>query len=435
MLGLLLFAASWLVVSDIHFDPFADQKVVERLAATPGDHWRSVFASEGPQPMSGYLADTNYPLLESTLDAMRNARSDAPVILLTGDFLAHHFREKYNKALPGRSDAAYAAFVDNTILFLATEFRAAYPHAQFVPTIGNNDGYCGDYQSTPGSPFFAKFAAAWDLGASTNGYYIVPLPLKNVTAVVANDIFMSAKYQNACGEKTADPANEEMTWLNTTLTALAGQKIWFITHVPPGVDAFTSLLQPAGTAPLMFLSPKYNDALVAALANSKATIVTALTAHTHMNDYRIIGLDASRPTIGMLVNPAVSPIFASNPTFTEINVDENSGAIEDARYYTIEDLAALSKGARHTARWRLEYDFDNVYGKGPIDAAHLADLQHDIFNDERLRKHYEAYHDGGSGRAPITEATWRAYWCANVALTATAYLACASPEVQPVKRP
>ena len=434
MLGLFLFAASWLVVSDIHFDPFSNQKVVERLAATPGDRWRSVFASDGPQPMSGYLADTNYPLLESTLDAMRNVQGDPPAIILTGDFLAHHFREKFNKALPGRDDAAYAGFVDNTIQFLATEFRTAYPHAVFVATIGNNDGYCGDYQSTPGSPFFAKFAAAWGVNATNNGYYTMPLPLKNVTAVVVNDIFMSAKYQNACGAATADPAADEMAWLNATLANYAGQKIWFITHVPPGIDTFTSLLQPAGTQPVMFLAPKYNDALVSTLANSKANVVAALAAHTHMNDYRIIGLDASRPTIGMLVNPAVSPIFASNPTFTQILVDENTGAIEDARYYTIDDLAALAKGTERAARWRLEYDFNTVYGKGAIDASHLADVQHDIFNDEKIRKHYEVYHDGGSGRAPITDATWRAYWCANVALNMTAYLACASPEVQPVKR-
>lgn len=425
----------WLVVSDIHFDPFADARIVDRLAATPGERWRSVFASDAPQPMSGYGADTNYSLLESALDAMRNAQSEPPAIILTGDFLAHHFREKFNKALPGRDDAAYAAFVDSTIAFLASEFRAAYPHAQFVPAIGNNDSYCGDYQSTPNSPFFAKFAAAWGLQANTNGYYTAALPAKNATAVVLNDVFMSAQYTNACGDKNANAGDDELSWLSATLNSLKGQKAWLIMHIPPGVDTFSTLRVPAGSPTVMFLAPKYNDTLIAALSGTQANIVAAFGAHLHMNSYRLIGSEPSRPTIGMLLNPAVSPVFASNPTFTVIRVGDDQGNVQDARYYTIEDITGLSKDARRSGVWHLEYDFAKVYGPGAIDATHLANLQHDIFSDDRLRKSFDAFYDGGSGRAPITDATWRAYWCSNVALTATAFVACASPEVQPVKRP
>lgn len=424
----------WLVVSDIHFDPFSDARIVERLAATPGERWRAVFASDSPQPMSGYGADTNYPLLESALDAMRNAQSDPPAIILTGDFLAHHFREKFNKALPGRDDATYASFVDNTIAFLANEFREAYPHAKFVPAIGNNDSYCGDYQSTPNSPFFEKFAAAWGIPENTNGYYTIGLPSKGVIAVVLNDVYMSAEYTNACGDKSVNAGDDELSWLSTTLEALKGQKVWMIMHIPPGVDTFSTLHSPAGSPAVMFLAPKYNDALVGMLTGTQADIVAAFGAHLHMNGYRLIGSDPSRPRIGMLLNPAVSPVFASNPTFTVLRVSDDLGTIQDARYYTIADIAGLAKNARRSGVWRQEYDFSRVYGPGAIDATHLANLQHDIFTDDRLRKTFDAFYDGGSGRAAITDATWRAYWCSNVALTATAFVACASPEVQPVKR-
>ena len=71
--------------------------------------------------------------------------------------------------------------------FLAWELQAAFPRARLLPVIGNNDGYCGDYQSTPHDAFLAHMAAAWaaSVGApdpnafiaqfSTGGYYSVPL--------------------------------------------------------------------------------------------------------------------------------------------------------------------------------------------------------------------------------------------------------------------
>ena len=38
-------AEQWLIVSDIHFDPFANPKLVDRLAAAPPDQWRAIFES------------------------------------------------------------------------------------------------------------------------------------------------------------------------------------------------------------------------------------------------------------------------------------------------------------------------------------------------------------------------------------------------------
>jgi sphingomyelin phosphodiesterase acid-like 3 len=425
--------AGWLVVSDIHFDPFADPRIAEKLLVAPGERWRAIFAAAGPQAVSGYGSDTNYALLESTLEAMRNAEEDPPVIVLTGDFLAHHFRAKFDKALPGRDEATYDAFVDNTIRFLAAEFRAAYPHTQFVATIGNNDTYCDDYQMAPNSPFFANFSAAWGIPAAPNGYYTVKLPGKDLTAIVLNDVFFAAKDTNACVLKNANPAADELAWINSTLASLSGKNAWLVMHVPPGVDTFSSLAASAGSAPVMFLAPRWNDALIATLGNTSANIVAAFSAHTHMNGYRLIGADPTRPRIGMLLNPSVSPVYANNPTFTMIRVGAD-GVVQNAAYYTLQDLSALAKDAHRMAAWRREYDFNAAYGKGAIDAAHLEALQHAIFDNQKTRRRFGQYYDGGSGRAPITDDTWRAYWCSNVALTATSYLACAAPQIQPIKR-
>ncbi len=430
----------WLVVSDVHFDPFADPRIVERLASSPAARWRAIFSSDGPQPYSNYGSDTNFALFESSLDGMRNVVSNPPVVIISGDFLAHGFREKFDKLVRNHDDAHYAAFVDETMRFLANEFRTAFPRARLLPVIGNSDSYCGDYQGAPSSAFLASMASSFggSVGASdpnafaaqfaTGGYYTVPLPADNAQAVVLNNVFWSSQYRNTCGQKTADPAADEAAWLTRTLKGLGSANIWIIGHIPPGVDVYTSEHSNGG-APVSFLTPHYNDVFIDALLATPRTMMT-ITGHTHMSSFRVIGPDPSRPTVPMLVVPAISPIFASNPSFTLLRVDDTNASVQDTQVFVLNDLSVLAKNPRETAHWQREYAFDSVFGRGPIDASHLADVQNQLFDDDRVRHRFQEFYDGSSGRAPISDAQWHDYWCANVALTVTAYQACASPQIQ-----
>src|SRR4051812_16210705 len=153
---------TWLAVSDVHFDPFdgATKQVVKDLASSPPSAWGAIFAKLG-RPLSGYLADTNYALLQSALGSMQQNAASAPGVVIGGDFLAHDFQGTYNSLASDQSQQAYEAFVDKTIAFLAGQFGAALPNAQFIVTLGNNDSYCGDYASEPGSTFLSSFARAW----------------------------------------------------------------------------------------------------------------------------------------------------------------------------------------------------------------------------------------------------------------------------------
>ena len=428
-------AESWLVMSDLHFDPFTQLRLVDRLAGAPPNRWRAVFTTGEVTAPSGAGSDTNYALLESALDGARNAVPDPRVVILAGDFLAHDFRAKFDRTAKVHDDAAYDAFVDKTIAFLAWEVQTAFPRAYLLPVVGNNDGYCGDYESTPSSPFLARMAAAWaasvgrsDANAfiaqfSTGGYYTEPLPVDGARAIVLNDVFWSPKYQNACGNPKADPGGDELRWLQTTESAIpAGTPVWVIAHIPPGVDAFATLHAPAGTGPVPLLADRYNGAFIAAL-DSNATIVMSIAGHTHMNSFRVIGPDPSRPRVPMLVVPSISPIFGNVPAFTVLEVDSSSANVNDAQVYV------LSK-VKDAWTWQREYDFDSVYGPGRIDAAHLWGVQQTILDDERVRKRFEEYYQGGDGTAQIDESNWRAYWCANVALLIAQYSACAAPEIQ-----
>jgi sphingomyelin phosphodiesterase acid-like 3 len=427
---------AWIVLSDLHFDPFAQPHLVDRLAAAPPDRWRSIFSTGDVAVPSSRGSDTNDALLESTLDGARNAVPDPRVVIVAGDFLAHDFRTKFDRTAKVHDDAAYAAFVDKTIAFLAWELQAAFPRAHLLPVIGNNDNACADYQSTPHDAFLAHMAAAWaaSVGAadpnafiaqfSTGGYYTVPLPVAHAQAIVVNDVFWSVKYKNACGDPKADPGGDELRWMQSTQAAIApGTPVWVIAHMPPGIDVYATLHAAAGSAPVPFLTDRFNDAFLTAL-DSGSTVVMSIAGHTHMDSFRTIGPDASTLRAPMLVVPSVSPIFGNAPAFTVLEVDDTSAQVEDEQVYI------LTKSSADDWRWHREYDFDSVYGHGPIDAADLWRVQQAIFDDERVRRRFEEDYQSGDGIAPITDTTWRAYWCANVALTVTEYTACAMPQIE-----
>jgi len=426
---------AWIVLSDLHFDPFTQPRLVDRLAAAPSERWRAIFATGEVRAPSGRGSDTNDALLESTLEGARNAVPDPLIVIVDGDFLAHDFRAKFERTAKVHDAAAYAAFVDKTMAFLAWELQAAFPRARLLPVIGNGDNACGDYQSTPHDAFLAQMAAAWagSVGAadpnafiaqfSTGGYYTIPLPAGRAQAIVLNDVFWSVDYKNACGDPKANPGGDELRWMQSTQAAIPpGTPVWVIAHIPPGIDVNATLRAPAGSPPTPFLTARFNDALLTAL-DSSSTVVMAIAAHTHMESFRAIGPDPSTPRAPMLIVPAVSPVFGNAPSFTVLDVDEASAQVTD------EQVFILTK-SKDDWLWRREYDFDSVYGRGPIDAADLWRVQQAIFDDERVRYRFEEYYQSGDGIAPITDETWRSYWCANVALTLTEYTACAMPQIQ-----
>jgi sphingomyelin phosphodiesterase acid-like 3 len=200
--------AKWLVLSDIHFNPFDDPALVDTLAQSPPERWHDVLKGSTALP-SPYGKDTNYALLASSLAQMRATIPNPPVVVIAGDFLAHDFSQFFAQAQPGKPPAAFAAFVDKTIAYLALEFDATYPAAQFVITLGNNDGYCGDYASTPDSPFLAHMAQTWAPLVNRNdrapdfsatfaraGYYVASLPMHAPSqAVIVNSVFWSRTHQ------------------------------------------------------------------------------------------------------------------------------------------------------------------------------------------------------------------------------------------------
>jgi hypothetical protein len=427
----------WIVVSNVRFDPLADAALIAQLQAAPPERWRTVFSGPGPQTFAGYASETNYPLLESSLEAMRNAVADPPVVIVAGDLLAAGLHAKFVNDASSHDDASYQAFVDKTVAFLAQEFHAAFPRSLILPVVGANDGYCGLGQSGTNTPFLANAAAAFSAGAGgqdplgfvtqfrTGGYYDVALPGANARALVVNTTFWSAGFRDACAKQPGKPGDDEFSWLLGRFKADAGSPLWVVGYLPPGIDAAASL---ATKNVVPYLEERANASYIAALSSQAPPVVMALAGSSHMNSYRIIGPQPSDARTPMLLVPAISPDASNNPAFEVLDVD--GAAVTDAQVWVLQDLAEHARDARAVATWRREYDFDAIFGHGPITAEHLSSLQAGLFANDRLRRRYGMYYDSGSGRVPVDDRNWRAYWCAHVALTVTSYAACAMPAIE-----
>src|SRR6185369_148613 len=88
---------TFVVLSDIHFDPLYDPDLVPQLQAKDARQWQRIFESSKVTQLSAYGKDTNYPLLKSALSSLRFRTPEPDFVLISGDFLRHKFPQ--DKAL------------------------------------------------------------------------------------------------------------------------------------------------------------------------------------------------------------------------------------------------------------------------------------------------------------------------------------------------
>jgi hypothetical protein len=288
--------ATWLFTSDVHFNPLDDPRLVDRLAAAPVERWDAIFA-DGTKPLSPHGQDTNAALLHLALAQMRAAAPDPAVVVISGDFLVHQFQGRWNTAASDRSDAAFEAFADKTVAYLAYAFNAAFPHAQFLITLGNNDSTCGDYAAMPRSAFLAHFAQAWAPLVDRDGRapdfvrefpidgdYVTMLP--NGTRVIAVD----SNPWSPVAVDTCDPGGtartDVITWFEGAVAASpAGARTWALLHIPPGFDAYSSL---RANLPIPFYRPDLQARFRAVRAADGKPLGLIVAGHLHNDGFRIV---------------------------------------------------------------------------------------------------------------------------------------------------
>ena len=252
------------------------------------EKWDAIFAHSSPA-LSTYGEDTNYRLLISALRAMRSTTPHPAAVLIGGDFLGHHFQELFQQTARDHSQEAFESFVDKTMAFLARKIAGTFPDTQILPALGNNDSYCGDYQTEPGGRFLRRFAEIWAPLVNRHGAapdFVNTFAAGDTTrkqlafapgprAVIVNSLFWSPRYVNRCGAPGTPPGDPELAWLNYALYSrdLLHQPVLLVGHVPPGIDAFATLRGHGGEGSCASrVRPMYRD-------NYAAELLQLLSAH------------------------------------------------------------------------------------------------------------------------------------------------------------
>ncbi len=440
--------ATFITISDIHFTPFYDSTLAARLIAADYQHWLAIFQSSSVRGLGMYGKETGYPLLESTLASMRQSASNPGYVILTGDLLAHNYRQTFDLYATDRSDSAYDRFVYKTLGFLVSRIRTYFPGTPVFPVLGNNDSYSGNYSIGPRSRFLADFEHLWQpLVAGTGtaksfakdfpigGFYSVPDPLvRHRRIILLNTIFFSKKYCNkcdsggalctACDTSAPYPGDIEMAWLTKELAASArnGEHVVLAYHIPPGIDVFGSVDSTGGsTTPVTPLWQDRYDSTFRALMAAHANIIDASFAgHTHVDDFRLMA-DRAGTAFGFIhITPAISPVYDNNPGYQIFDLDRSSGIIRNYETRFV-DLTAQASG------WRKEYDFQSTYGSARYDLLALVKLFDALQSNPAIRNHYITYYPVSShyGNA-LTVRNWHGFCCGIENFTIPDFTACCS---------
>ncbi|MBV8516996.1 MAG: metallophosphoesterase [Acidobacteria bacterium] len=420
-------AETFLSVSDIHFDPFADPSLVPKLEAANVAQWPAILASSSTTTFSTYGSDVNDPLLRSAVAEMKTQLPKPAFVLISGDFLAHKFQQKYQQYATDKSQTAYTAFVTKTVAYVASVLRDAFPHVRIYPTLGNNDSDCGDYAVAPNSIFLANFRDIWSPAVDsrsfvrrfpTGGYYHADVPgVRNLRIIAINTNFFSTDYKNPCGKPGPDAGLQELRWLDDELRLARDEhkRVWLLFHIPPGMDVYDTM-EYGGSCPGVkaqtFWKDQYQEPYLRITANHRATIRGSFAGHTHQDEFRI----ANGAFIH--ITPSISPVFGNNPAFEIVHINENAEVLD----YTAHHLPNV------TAPWAREYAFDEAYGQRRYDTASLAAIDSAMHDNTTMRTQFFTFMAAGAPKSAADAlASWQGYACGFRMLTASSFMTCYCP--------
>lgn len=398
----------FMLISDLHFDPFASSDVVKRINTAPPDRWKAILDRSQKTAFAQYGNDANYPLLMSTIKAAKSLNINADFILFPGDYLAHDFSTRYRQQVGG-SASQYAVFVENTIRFVDQRLHDAFPKTPIISALGNNDSLCGDYKIAPCSPLLKKLSGLWALrsGAppeairtfAVGGFYTTPHPtVPSQEIIVLNNILWSYKYKDECNVNGGDPGGAQMAWLEWTLYRLKQEKktATLVMHVPPGVNAYTTSKSVVpGQSDCkekiqLFWADTYASRFEVLAKKYQEILGNGFVGHTHMDDFRVVFSADKSPFLFARISPAVSPVFGNNPAFTLVLYDRKTGQLLDYAVYELTNLKQAGRG--EPAHWKMEYSFRAVYGLSDVTPATLATLSDEIGNGGNASQKYVRFY-------------------------------------------
>lgn len=437
------------VFSDLHFNPLYDKSLYPALVAADPSHWNGIFRTSTIKTSSAWGDDTNYPLLQLALAAIQAKASVSPVILYTGDLLAHGLPVEFYLSYcakqactypPSQTQAAaLQAFVDKTVAYVTAQIRWAAGNVRVLFAVGNIDTYDTDGLG-PDRTFLSNNAESFytqllDSGVdrqefmqtfTSGGYYSAQ--------ALGGEVLVIGLNTNAFVQGGLGTPDAELAWLDAQLAAAQanGEKVWLLMHVPPGVDTQTTASNAAtagtpdkvtdATTSMMWL-PGYQETFLHTLENHPGVVTFTLGAHTHMDEYRILS-----PANILAEVPAISPCFGENPSFRIFTVPKSSFMPTN---YSSYNYAMGTTSA--PAEFNSFYTFSSAYAMSGTLESSLARLYAQLAVDGAKRQSYMYFYNSGNTAMnaktganwnPVTSVNWPIFACGISQMDKQDYMNC-----------
>ncbi|HTA77284.1 MAG TPA: metallophosphoesterase [bacterium] len=423
----------FLMMSDIHFNPFDDPSLIKRLVAAPVEEWQSILETSTHKTFPGYDADPNYALVTSSLDKAMSLGVKYDYAIITGDYLSHNFKKAFQKYVSGDSKAL-KDFSTKTAVFVARIVQSRLSGVPVYFAVGNHDSECDNYEMTASDDLWKVLAQEWTAVASDEtaaanfvhgGYYAVPHPtLKNHEIVALNSVFWAKKYEGGCKTDPADPGVDEMNWLQKVLRDAKArhQMVSLTMHLPPGVKAEKAEAKiEKNKLPKTYWKPEYEAAFAKLLRMYGDVIEAGFAGHSHMDDFRVDTIAKGKPLF-FHICPGVCQIDGNNPGFQIMLYSKKDGSFKDMATYYVADLKA---GVTGKEAWSLEYVFDETYGFKAYNSENLLTLAGQIGSDPAVRQKFDEFY---SMKTPadqaITEKNWKFFNCSQTHIDPVSFVEC-----------
>jgi hypothetical protein len=415
------------VFSDVHFNPFYDPTLFPALVSADAGEWESVFKTSTMTAPSLWGSDTNYPLLALALSNIRQNMGASPLIIFTGDILGHYLPQQFYQKINGtsnpRNDAdvsAMKAFANKTVAFFMQQVRMSVGNIPVMFAVGNADSYTGlgpdsSFLSGTAELYYTQFVNGTVdhqtfLDTFTSGGYYSAEPAGTNLMVIGLNTFEFSPY---FGNVNADAVATELAWFDTTLASAQarGKKVWLLMHVPPGADKYSTAQSVDSnghiTTATMMWNQDYQTSFLQILSKYPGLITQTLTAHTHMDEYRIMSPGNPADT-----TPSIAPYFGNNPAF---KVFTFSGETFKAIDYTSlnYDLATMP------GQFNSYYTFSTAYLMQGFLNESLLQLYPELATENTKQELYRGHYFSGHNYTipitntfnPITDKNWPVYWC------------------------
>lgn len=426
----------FLIVTDIHFDPFAQPELVPALDKSPVSEWSAIFKNGAGDNFQGYGKDAGYPLMVSALQAAATQSMTYDYVLYTGDYLSHGFERDYDRHT-GPNPEGLTSFSIKTARYVSRLLSETFGDIPILGVMGNTDAVCGDYKIALESPFTLGVADQWaNLSKQperfeqfgTGGFYKVAHPtVADQDIIVLNNIFWTPRYSDSCGTNGGDPGSAMMSWLDWQLyqSQQANRKAQILLHVPPGINAYNTARGSGACNQRIspFWGESYAEGFLDLMRKYAGVVDYTFSGHTHMDSFVIIPDADGVPLIASQITPAVSPIFGNNPAFAVFLYDRNQGNLLDSATFYLANLQATENSA--TPDWQLEYTYRQTYSTRDLSAKSRSAVASRIKTDTTLRGRFsELYAVKTQGSGPIRPLNWQAFACAQSAVVLDTYEAC-----------